>query len=56
MFVEQMIQVPRRALIDLLELVETAEEYMREADVTPALIDALHGAASQVRTAVLCPV
>lgn len=56
MFVERMIEVPRRALIELLDLVETSEAYMREADVTPALIDALHGAARQVRATVLCPV
>lgn len=55
MIVEQMIEAPRRALVDLLDLVDTAEAYMREADVTPALIDALHGAATQVRHAVLCP-
>jgi len=55
MFVEQMIEAPRRTLVDLLDLVETAEAYMREADVPPALVDALHGAAHQVRHAVLCP-
>lgn len=55
MFVERMIEVPRRALIELLDLVETSEAYMQEADVPPALVDAVHGAAHQVRTAVLVP-
>lgn len=55
MFVEHMIEVPRRALVDLLDIVETAEAHMRGTDVHPALIDALHGAAHQVRHAVLCP-
>ncbi|MBT8241666.1 MAG: hypothetical protein KJN63_10605 [Acidimicrobiia bacterium] len=49
MFVEQMIEVPGRALLDLLDLVETSEDYMRGADVPPALIDALHGAAEAVK-------
>lgn len=52
MFVDHMIEVPGRALFDLLELVETSEAYMREHGVTPALIDALHGAAHNVRHAV----
>jgi len=51
-----MIEVSGRALIDLLDLVATAEAHMREADVHPALIDALHGAAHQVRAATLCSV
>ena len=49
-----MIEVPGRALIDLLDLVETAEAHMREAHVHPALIDALRGAARQVRSVILC--
>jgi len=52
--VEHVIEVPGRALIDLLDLVETAEAHMREARVHPALIDALHGAAHQVRSAAYC--
>ena len=50
--VERMVEVPRRALVDLLDLALTASEQMRTADVAPALPDALAGASMHVRAQV----
>jgi hypothetical protein len=53
---EQVIEVPLRSLIDLLDLAETAVEQMRQGESPAALADALHGAAADVRFSILAPV
>lgn len=49
------VEVPVRALVDLLDLAQTAVEQMRTADVLPALPDALSGAVEHIRVAVFVP-
>jgi hypothetical protein len=53
---ELMIEVPRRALIDLLILAETAEDLVRAGEASPVLADALRGAMADVRSYVLASV
>lgn len=47
-----MIEVPGTALVDLLDLVDTAVEQMRLGEAPPALADALRGAVDHVRTSI----
>lgn len=51
-----MIEVPLRALVDLVDLADLVMDQVEPGAVPPALADALRSASAAVRSSILMPV